>query len=260
MRRKGFSLVELMTVIAIMAILFAVLLPVFIQVRSYAHQYMAGQSMMKLGTSTTMYMGDHDDTYPMAFYQLPNGQRQNWFGIVKRDGSVDPETSVLAPYVKGKIQPDNALNAKPWQGDETGYGYNWGYLGSDYYTSGSRSNMWACSNPAQASSLNHPSETIVYGTSIFYFAKWMKKGDGESYRYGFIDPPRAWFGNPTLEFRHMGERFVDSKKREVTYTGQALVVYADSHLKTIHQKKVKNRMFERYSSADGLEDDHYFKR
>ena len=104
------------------------------------------------------------------------------------------------------------------------------------------------------------SETIVYGTSIFYFAKWMPHGDGESYRYGFIDPPRAWFGNPTLEFRHMGERFVDKKKREVTYTGQALVVYADSHLKTIQQKKVKNRMFERVSVPESQEGDVNFKR
>jgi prepilin-type N-terminal cleavage/methylation domain-containing protein len=254
MRRRGFSLVELMTVIAILAILFAVLLPVFIQVKSYAHQYIAGQAMQRLGTSTTMYMGDNDDVYPLAFYQLPNGQRQNWFGIVQRDGSVKPETSVLAPYVKGKIQPDQALNALPWQGDETGFGYNWGYLGSDYYLSASRPYPENCANPAFASSLTHPSETIVYGTSIFYFAKWMDKGDGQSYRYGFIDPPRSWFGNPTLEFRHMGERFVDQKKHEVTYTGQALVVYADGHLKTIQQKKVRNRFFERESTPDGLEE------
>lgn len=245
MRRKAFTLVELLTVIAIMALLYAIFMPVFVQVKKYAQQYVAGDSMMKLGTAASMYLVDNDETFPLGYY----GQ-QNWFGVVGKDGEVDPNTALLKPYIKGKVQPDWSLNAKPWMGDNTGFGYNWGYLGSDYYIPGAQSNNMQCVNPATFSMLGHPSDTIEFGTSSFYYAGWLPKGDDQTYRYGFIDPPRVWFGNPTLVFRHMGDRTVDKKKRDVTYSGQALVLYSDGHLKTIHQKQVKNAMFERGEAGE----------
>lgn len=250
MRRRAFTLVELMTVIAIMAILYAVLMPVVMQVKAYAQQYVAGEAMQKLSQSATMYTVDNDDTFPVAYYPANRLQRQNWFGVVDAKGEVDPATGLLAPYIKGRIQNDAALNARPWQGDRTGYGYNWGYLGSDYYMTGSTSNSLNAMNPAQSSSLTDSSGAIVFGTSSFYFAPWMPKGDGNTYRYGFIDPPRVWYGNPTLDFRHMGTKAVDKKKHEVTSTGLALVVFADGHLKSMRQTQIKNRMFERYPLPD----------
>ena len=245
MRRNAFTLVELLTVVAILAILYAVFMPVFMQVKKFAQQYVAGQSMMKLGTATNMYMADNDEYYPLGYYHLPTGQRQNWFGIVGPDGEVNPDTGLLAPYMHGKIQPDYTLFAQPWLGDKTGFGYNWGYLGSDFYIPGGQSNWYTCQNPAPGSLVADPSKTFEFSTSAFYFAPWLTGGDGITYRYGFIDPPKAWFGNPTMEFRHMGDRNVDKKKHTVDWTGQALVVYADGHLRTIKQKEVKDEMFER---------------
>jgi prepilin-type N-terminal cleavage/methylation domain-containing protein len=245
MGRKAFTLIELLTVIAILAILAAILMPVFVQVRNYAQKYVAGQSMQKLSTVTSMYMSDYDDTYPLAYYPLDNNRRQNWFGVVDADGEVDPDTSLLRMYIKGKIQPDAALNARPWQGDKTGYGYNWGYLGSDFYVQGGQTTWLACANPAIGSSLGEPADTYVYGTSIFFFASWLEGGDNVAYRYGFIDPPKTWFGNPTMDFRHMGVRTVDEHRHEVTSTGEALVVFADGHLRSVSQKEVKNKAFMR---------------
>jgi prepilin-type N-terminal cleavage/methylation domain-containing protein len=255
MRRRAFTLVELMTVVAILAILYAVLMPVIIHVKSYAQQYVAGQAMMKLGTSTAMYMVDNDDSFPPAYYHNEDGIRQNWFGIVDGKGEVDPETGLLAPYMKGKVQADSTFNAKPWQGDQSGFGYNWGYLGSDAYLPWPQSTLRNCANTARSAALGHPSDTIAFGTSSYYFATWIKEGDGNYYRYGFIDPPKAWFGNPTLDFRHMGAKHVDKKKHEVTSEGQALVVYADGHLKTVRQKQVKNKHFTRGEAWDQEEDE-----
>ena len=48
----------------------------------------------------------------------------------------------------------------------------------------------------------------------------------------------------------MGSKRVDKKKHEVVSDGQALILYADSHLKTIKQKQVKNRLFERGRPGD----------
>src|SRR4051812_48239586 len=99
MRRKAFSLVELLTVIAILAILAAILFPVFIQVRNYARQYVAGQAMMKLTTSVAMYSTDYDDVYPVAYYTLQDGRRLNWFGIVGKDKEVVKDSGLIHPYI-----------------------------------------------------------------------------------------------------------------------------------------------------------------
>lgn len=253
MGRKAFTLIELLTVIAILAILAAILMPVFVQVKNYAHQYVAGQSMQKLGTVTTMYVADYDDTFPVAYYQIDRDHRQNWFGIVDKNGDVDPDTSLFRPYIKGKIQPDAMLNARPWMGDATGFGYNWGYLGSDYYMPSGQSNWMTCVNPSTGSELSDASGTYLYGTSAYVFASWLPGGDNVAYRYGFIDPPKTWFGNPTMDFRHMGVRTIDEHRHEVTSTGVALVVYADGHLKSVSQKEVKNKTFAR--NADWEQDE-----
>lgn len=243
--RRAFSLIELLTVIAIMAILAAILMPVFVQVKNLAYQHMAGQSIQKLHMVTSLYMADHDDTYPIAYYPNGDGPRQNWFGVVDQKGHVNSNTSLYAPYIRGRIQPDKALNAKPWMGDETGFGYNWGYLGSDFYTANPESNFEYCFNPATGSSLSSASDTIMYATSVYFFAEWLQDGDNIAYRYGFVDPPKTWFGNPTVDFRHMGLRTVDVRRHEVTSTGVAMVVFADGHLKSLTQKQVKNKNFVR---------------
>jgi prepilin-type N-terminal cleavage/methylation domain-containing protein len=251
MLRKGFTLVELMTVVAIIAILAAILMPVIVGAKNYAEEYVAGGAIMKVGMAASMYTTDSDDTYPPAYYHDEFGIRQNWFGVVDGKGEVDPKTSLLHGYIQGKIQKDYAFDAKPWQGDEYGYGYNWGYLGSDFYVPGGRTDWYQCYNPAGSSELNHPSETVAFGTSVFYYAKWLPGGDGQNYRYGFIDPPKAWYGDPTLDFRHMKtSKKVDTRRHEVTSDGQALVVYADGHLKTLRQGQTKNRVFERGEWGD----------
>jgi len=245
MRRKAFTLVELMTVVAILAILYAVLMPVVIQVKCYAQQWVAGEAIAKVGQATSLYMMDSDQTYPLAYYSTGDGRRQNWFGIVAADGSVDPATSLLKPYIKGKIQRDYALNALPWDGDDSGYGYNWGYLGSDYYQPTSWSDSQNCVNPASDSSLGDTSSTVEFATTSFFYATWMPKGDGQTYRYGFADPPDVWFGNPTVDFRHMAIKTIDKKAHEVKSTGLAIILFSDDHVKPLHQKDVTQKMFER---------------
>src|SRR5579862_2204313 len=245
MRRRAFTLIELMTVVAILAVLYAILMPVVVQVKSFAEQWVAGDAIAKLGQSTTMYMMDSDETYPVAYYQLDGGQRQNWFGVCGKDGNVDPKTNLLYPYIKGKIQSDYALIAKPWEGDDTGYGYNWGYLGSDYYLPNRFSSGVGAQNPASESAVGDTSSTVEFATSSFYYATWRPKGDGLTYRYDYIDPPRVWFGNPTVDFRHMAIKTIDKKKREVDSTGVALVLFTDGHVRPLHQKEVTDQMFER---------------
>jgi prepilin-type N-terminal cleavage/methylation domain-containing protein/prepilin-type processing-associated H-X9-DG protein len=64
--RSAFTLIELLVVIAIIAILAAILFPVFAQAREKARQSSCLNNMKQLGTGLYMYLGDFDSTYPMV--------------------------------------------------------------------------------------------------------------------------------------------------------------------------------------------------
>lgn len=62
--RKAFTLIELLVVIAIIAILAAILFPVFAQAKTAAKKTMSINNVKQFGLGLLMYTGDHDDTYP----------------------------------------------------------------------------------------------------------------------------------------------------------------------------------------------------
>ncbi|WP_309714673.1 DUF1559 domain-containing protein [Armatimonas sp.] len=67
--RSAFTLIELLVVIAIIAILAAILFPVFAQARSKARQIACVSNMKQMGTAIMMYVQDYDETYPMSNYR-----------------------------------------------------------------------------------------------------------------------------------------------------------------------------------------------
>ena len=61
---KAFTLIELLVVIAIIAILAAILFPVFAQARAKARQASCLSNMRQIGTGIMMYTQDYDETLP----------------------------------------------------------------------------------------------------------------------------------------------------------------------------------------------------
>jgi len=63
---RGFTLVELLVIIAILALLAAILFPVFAQAREAARRCTCASNLKQLGMAFMMYAGDYDETLPEA--------------------------------------------------------------------------------------------------------------------------------------------------------------------------------------------------
>jgi prepilin-type N-terminal cleavage/methylation domain-containing protein len=91
MNRKAFTLIELLVVIAIIAILAAILFPVFAQAKLAAKKSADLSNTKQQGTAMQIYLADNDDVLPSAYY-YPNdsssaGGYVHWSGV-------------LMPYIK----------------------------------------------------------------------------------------------------------------------------------------------------------------
>jgi prepilin-type N-terminal cleavage/methylation domain-containing protein/prepilin-type processing-associated H-X9-DG protein len=88
-RKHGaFTLIELLVVIAIIAILAAILFPVFAQAREKARQTSCLSNTKQMGSGIMMYTQDYDETYPLAMQTRGTAGWVNCWAIVTQ------------PYVK----------------------------------------------------------------------------------------------------------------------------------------------------------------
>lgn len=67
LNKKGFTLIELMIVIAIIAILAAILVPNFVKARAQGQLTACKSNLKNLGTACEMYAADHNGRYPNSY-------------------------------------------------------------------------------------------------------------------------------------------------------------------------------------------------
>jgi len=68
--KKGFTLIELMIVIAIIAILAAILVPNFLRARAQGQLTACTSNLKNIGTALEMYSTDNSGRYPTALSKL----------------------------------------------------------------------------------------------------------------------------------------------------------------------------------------------
>jgi prepilin-type N-terminal cleavage/methylation domain-containing protein/prepilin-type processing-associated H-X9-DG protein len=132
--KNAFTLIELLVVIAIIAILAAILFPVFAQAKESAKRTVGLSNTKQIGIGTYLYLQDYDDTTPTSYCYNSN----------YLDGSCVDVFDLLQPYVKSMdvfYSPDrfqnDCTNTNSWPGSWNppaseatkclGYGYNWGF-------------------------------------------------------------------------------------------------------------------------------------
>jgi prepilin-type N-terminal cleavage/methylation domain-containing protein/prepilin-type processing-associated H-X9-DG protein len=114
--RRAFTLIELLVVIAIIAILAAILFPVFAQARAKARAISCLSNMKQIGTGMMMYLQDNEEMYPIARQMRDDqgGDRPTWCNFTWRES--------IGPYIKNGIYD---LDWATWQNKQVAWGGVW---------------------------------------------------------------------------------------------------------------------------------------
>jgi len=175
--RRAFTLIELLVVIAIIAILAAILFPVFAQAKEAAKKTQCISNQKQLGLAFLMYANDFDDKFAN-----PGGGTSIQSGGNPQTGWIQPNGNGIWPYVKSRSLTNansnmyscpNAVNysgnivgAQPWDDKQRSFIMN-DYL-RGYHPGAYATNITVVSGVPDAfadgisqTTLEHPSELVL---------------------------------------------------------------------------------------------------
>jgi prepilin-type N-terminal cleavage/methylation domain-containing protein/prepilin-type processing-associated H-X9-DG protein len=228
--KRAFTLIELLVVIAIIAILAAILFPVFAQAREKARQATCQSNIRQLALATKMYQQDYDEAYPM----LENSAAR--FTIA----------NMLDPYIKTSKKNTNPSGGNLWPEDSvwrcpTGqtYGsgsltsyftvaYNWLYLTNvdssnsfvPTWETPDKYGIWAWTQGGRSdAAVDRAAETVLFSD-----AGHSDGPQGTRATWSGLMPPSALVANGPTDFISIPE---------ARHNGMANIAFCDGHVKSM---------------------------
>lgn len=232
--KKAFTLIELLVVIAIIAILAAILFPVFAQAKTAAKKATTISNMKQIGIAMNLYVGDYDDIYPKR--GTMNGNGISWAtGSCSEAGWGCPSwDKLIYPYMKSYPLFESQLDVSPKKPSNIGDLKRSFRVASNLIRGVGGVNTWGGSteNPVvlySTTSVPSPGSTIMlteqrneaqfYTTDYWIWSTFWEQwvwgaGSANTLDYLDVNPAQIWSG---IDFK--------------SGNGTANYAYADSHVK-----------------------------
>ncbi len=219
MNRKAFTLIELLVVIAIIAILAAILFPVFAKAREKARQSTCASNLKQLGLGFMAYAQDYDEFIPGNTYRLPanttaphdmkcGATAVSWWPIY------------LEPYVKSKgiyVCPSGTSLGCPFPNTPRSYAMNVTLVG--------------CCNPGRPQAeITKPAETVLMSDNGKHYV--FGAGGGS---YGYFSGNRP-ADAPTSEAAYWSP--VDWPWIAYRHSDGSNVLWVDGHVKWMKARSI----------------------
>lgn len=238
-RLQAFTLIELLVVIAIIAILAAILFPVFAQAREKARQASCMSNESQIGLAIMQYTQDFDEVYPKS--EGNAGDAAPYY-----DRWADTWADVIQPYVKSydvfRCPDDSSTPLPTWEGVGVSYNCN----ADDDYTShwiaygpfgmGSNPGDFWNYNSLTLGQINEPGDSIMVAEE--HNSDMLKVGaqNATEYNSGFTET--SWVGCCTALIPD-GTRpaaaypFGPNGAVSATHTSLANFLFCDGHVKAM---------------------------